>query len=172
MREEYEVFGVDFASRGRRLDEAIEILRGAWKGEMFEFHGKHFDFDRLVVKPSPAAPIPIWIGGTSGAALRRAGRVADGWMGGGGSLEEVVECLERVEALRIEAGRGALDFETMTLHGVGLEKNFDDVRRLEQAGLCGVVHLPFRATLGRRSTLDAKRAYLDRFAEDVMTTIG
>jgi hypothetical protein len=57
----------------------------------------------------------------------------------------------------------------MTLHAVGLERNFDDVRRLGKAGLHGVVHLPFRATLGRRSSLSQKLAYLDRFAEDVMS---
>jgi probable F420-dependent oxidoreductase len=169
MREEYEAFGVDFGSRGRRLEEAIEILRLAWTGEMFEFHGEFFDFERLVVRPCPATTIPIWIGGTSKAALGRTARVADGFLGGGGSLDEMVGLLERVRRLRREAGREHLPFETMTLHAVGLERNFDDVRRLEKAGLGGVVHLPFRATLGRRSSLSEKLAYLDRFAEDVIS---
>jgi probable F420-dependent oxidoreductase len=169
MREEYETFGVDFASRGRRLEEAIEILRLAWTGEMFEYHGEFFDFERLVVRPCPAAPVPIWIGGGSAAALRRTARVADGWMGGGGPDDEMVGLLERVRSLRAEAGREHLPFETMTLHTVGLDRNFDAVRRLEKAGLSGVVHLPFRATLGRRSSLSEKCAYLDRFAAEVMS---
>lgn len=168
MREEYEAFGVDFDSRGQRLNEAIEILRLAWTGETFEFHGQFYDFPRLLVRPAPAVQIPIWIGGTSQPALRRAGRVGDGWIGGGGSPEEMISLLERVGALRAEAGRTQLSFETMTLHGVGLQKNFDEVHRLASAGLDGIVHLPFRATLGQRSTLADKRAYLDRFAEEVI----
>jgi probable F420-dependent oxidoreductase len=169
MREEYEAFGVDFRTRGKRLDESIEILRLAWSGEMFEFHGEFFDFERLVVRPAPTLPIPIWIGGASKPALRRTATVADGWLGGGGSLEEMITMLEQVRELREEAGRDELPFETITLHAVGLEKNFDEVRRLEEAGLSGVAHLPFRATLGRQSTLAEKFAYLDRFAEDVMS---
>lgn len=168
MREEYDVFGVDFRSRGRRLEEGIEILRAAWRGEMFEFHGEFFDFERLLVRPAPATPIPIWIGGTSKAALARTARMANGWMGGGGSQEEMLSLLERVRVLRAEAGREEAPFETMTLHTVGLDRNFDDVRRLESAGLDGVANLPFRAGLGRRSTLSEKRDYLDRFAREVM----
>ena len=76
-------------------------------------------------------PIPIWIGGASKPALRRTATVADGWLGGGGSLEEMITLLEQVRELREEAGRDELPFETITLHAVGLEKNFDDVRRLE-----------------------------------------
>jgi probable F420-dependent oxidoreductase len=169
MREEYEAFGVDFQTRGARLDESIQVLRGAWSGEMFEFHGNFFDFERLLVRPSPAASIPILIGGSSEPALRRAGRLADGWMGGGGTLEQLRAPLERVHALRVEAGRDNLPFETLTLHTVGLDRNFDEVRQLQRAGLDGIVHLPFRASLGRRSTLSQKRAYLDRFAAEVMT---
>ena len=169
MREEYDAFGIDFRTRGRRLEEAIEILRRAWTGEMFEFHGEFYDFDRVLIRPAPAVPIPIWIGGTSEPALRRTGRIAEGWMGGGGASDEMVELLERVHGLRSEEGRAHLPFETMTLHTVGLQRNFDDVRRLEGAGLDGVVHIPFRATLGRRSSLSEKQAYLDTFAEEVMS---
>jgi probable F420-dependent oxidoreductase len=172
MREEYDAFGVDFRTRGRRLDEGIEVLRRCWAGEMFEFHGDFFDFDRLVVRPAPAEPIPIWIGGTSEPALRRAARTADGWLGGGASLDETVALLRRVRALRVDAGRSDLPFETITLHTVGLDKSFDAVRRLGDEGLGGVVHLPFRASLGRRSTLAQKRAYLDRFAAEVMADLA
>jgi probable F420-dependent oxidoreductase len=171
MREEYEAFDVEFKTRGRRLDEGIDVLKRAWTGEMFEFHGEFYDFERLLVRPSPAEPIPIFIGGTSEPALRRAAR-AEGWMGGGGSLDETIALLERVRGLRAEAEYEHLPFETMTLHDVGLRGNLDDVRRLADAGLDGVVHLPFRASLGRRSSLAEKRAYLERFVEDVATRLG
>ena len=60
MREEYTAFGVDFRTRGARLDESIDVIRTAWSGEMFEFHGRFFDFERLVVRPSPSKSIPIF----------------------------------------------------------------------------------------------------------------
>jgi probable F420-dependent oxidoreductase len=168
MREEYDAFNVDFRSRGRRMDESIAVLRQAWTGDMFEFHGEFFDFNRLKVKPSPAEPVPIWIGGTSDAALRRAANSAEGWMSGGGSDEELIGHLGTLERLREESGRQDLPFETLTLHSVGLDHNLEAVRKLERKGLAGIAHLPFRASLGRRSSLSEKRHFLDRFADEVI----
>jgi len=83
-REDYEVLGVDWASRGRRMDESIAILRGLAAGGYFEYHGKVFDLPPVKIAPVPAEPIPVLVGGHSDAALRRAARVGDGWMHGGG----------------------------------------------------------------------------------------
>jgi probable F420-dependent oxidoreductase len=83
-REDYEVLGVDWASRGRRMDESIAILRGLAAGGYFEFHGTVFDLPPVKIAPVPAEPIPVLIGGHSDAALRRAARVGDGWLHGGG----------------------------------------------------------------------------------------
>ena len=80
MREEFEILGQDFRTRGRRLDETIEICRKAWSGETFEHHGEHFDVPRVTMSPAPGFPIPVYIGGVSEAALRRAAR-NDGWIG-------------------------------------------------------------------------------------------
>jgi alkanesulfonate monooxygenase SsuD/methylene tetrahydromethanopterin reductase-like flavin-dependent oxidoreductase (luciferase family) len=172
MREEYDALGVEFRTRGRRMDEGIEVLRRCWTGEMFEFHGEFFDLERLVVRPAPPEPIPVWVGGASEPALRRTARVADGWIGAGGSADELIALLARLRALRAEAGREDLPFETLTLHAVGLSHDLDEVRRLEAAGLDGIVHLPFRAGLGRHSTAEQKCAYLDRFANDVIEPLG
>jgi len=89
-------------------------------------------------------------------------------MGGGGPKEELVDVLDRLRVLRADAGTTARPFEAITLHGVGMSSDFDEVRALEAAGLTGVVNLPFRATLGRRSSLSDKKAALDRFAAEVM----
>lgn len=80
--------GVDFATRGRRADEAIDVLRLLWGGgeEGVSFHGEFFDFDDLTCYPKPyggAAHLPIHIGGSSRPAARRAGRRGDGWFPGG-----------------------------------------------------------------------------------------
>lgn len=83
MREEFEVLGWDFATRGRRMNEAIEVMRRCWQGAPQPFTGEFFDLpDGLMAYPTPAQAdgIPLLIGGMSKAALRRAGRLGDGWL--------------------------------------------------------------------------------------------
>jgi probable F420-dependent oxidoreductase len=73
---EFAILGVPKSERGARTDEAIEILQRAWRGEPFSYAGRHFRFDDVVVAPPPAQPLgpPIWVGGSSVAAARRAAR--------------------------------------------------------------------------------------------------
>lgn len=78
--EEFRLFGIPMSQRAGRLEETIEILRLAWSGEEFSFHGKYFSFERVRVTPKPFHPIPIWLGGTAPAAIRRAARLADGFV--------------------------------------------------------------------------------------------
>jgi alkanesulfonate monooxygenase SsuD/methylene tetrahydromethanopterin reductase-like flavin-dependent oxidoreductase (luciferase family) len=78
-RHEIEVCGVDPATRGARMDECLTVLRQLLTGRPVTFHGKFFDIDEAVIAP-PAA-IPILVGGRSDAAVRRAGRLGDGWLG-------------------------------------------------------------------------------------------
>src|SRR6201997_741840 len=105
-REDYEVLGVDWASRGRRMDESIAILRGLAAGGYFEHHGKVFDLPPVEIAPGTAGPIPLLIGGHSDAALRRAARVADGWLHGGGDPADLPGLLERLARFRAEEGTG------------------------------------------------------------------
>lgn len=76
---EYEALGQDFGTRGARMDEAIEIFRNAWSTDPVSHQGTHYRFDDIKLLPKPAAPIPIWIGGMSEAARRRATRLGDGY---------------------------------------------------------------------------------------------
>ncbi len=78
-RAEYEALDQDFSTRGKRMDEAIAIFRSAWTTDPVSHHGDHYDFDDVKVLPKPASPIPIWIGGMSAAAQRRAATVGDGY---------------------------------------------------------------------------------------------
>lgn len=77
--------GVDFRARGRRADEAIEVLRLLWSGDEsgVSYHGEFFDFDELCSDPKPLAPLPIHVGGHTEASARRAGRLGDGYFPGG-----------------------------------------------------------------------------------------
>ena len=102
--EDYELMGVPFAKRGKRIDECIEIIRGLTTGDYFEFHGEFYDIPKTKMTPAPTQPIPILIGGHADAALRRAAR-ADGWMHGGGDPQELDRLIGRVKQLREEEGK-------------------------------------------------------------------
>jgi alkanesulfonate monooxygenase SsuD/methylene tetrahydromethanopterin reductase-like flavin-dependent oxidoreductase (luciferase family) len=80
-RREVWACGVDPATRGRRMDECLAIVRQLLDGGAVSFHGAFFDLDEVVIAPAPAVPIPIIVGGRSDAAIRRAGRLGDGWLG-------------------------------------------------------------------------------------------
>jgi probable F420-dependent oxidoreductase len=79
---EYEVCGVPLGERGPRLSESIAVLRRLWTGEAVSHHGRFFSFEDVRMVPPPRQPggPPIWYGGRSEAALRRTGRLADGWL--------------------------------------------------------------------------------------------
>jgi alkanesulfonate monooxygenase SsuD/methylene tetrahydromethanopterin reductase-like flavin-dependent oxidoreductase (luciferase family) len=80
-RHEVSVCGVDPATRGRRMEECLAIVRQLLDGGAVSFRGAFFDLDEAVIAPAPAVPIPIIVGGRSDVAIRRAGRLADGWLG-------------------------------------------------------------------------------------------
>ncbi|MES5821819.1 TIGR03619 family F420-dependent LLM class oxidoreductase [Streptomyces sp. RG80] len=107
VQEEFEVLGVDFAGRGAVLDESIDALRKALGPEEFpEHHGKLYDFEGLGQRPRPAqAHVPLWVGGSSPAAVRRAALKGDGWLPQGDPRDRLPGQIVRVRRLRAEAGR-------------------------------------------------------------------
>ncbi|POX57132.1 LLM class F420-dependent oxidoreductase [Streptomyces sp. Ru71] len=106
VREEFEVLGVDFERRGALLDETVDALRAALGPEEFPaHHGKFHDFDGLGQRPRPAQPhVPLWVGGSSPAALRRAALKGDGWLPQGDPRERLPSGIERIRRLREQAG--------------------------------------------------------------------
>jgi alkanesulfonate monooxygenase SsuD/methylene tetrahydromethanopterin reductase-like flavin-dependent oxidoreductase (luciferase family) len=80
-RHEVSICGVDPATRGQRMNECLAALRRLLTGTPQSFRGKFFDFDEAVIAPPPAPAIPVIVGGRSNAAVRRAGRLGDGWLG-------------------------------------------------------------------------------------------
>jgi probable F420-dependent oxidoreductase len=170
-RHDYATVGVPWEGRGRRMDEAIEIIRGLCRGGWFEYHGDVFDLQRVKFAPVPAEPIPILIGGHGEAALRRAARLGDGWMHGGGDLSELPALLRRLHELRREHGREGAPFE---VHVISLDAfTPDGVRRLEDTGVTDVIvgfRWPYQVgpdTEPLTSKLDALR----RFADEVIHTV-
>lgn len=166
MKEEFEIYGVDFRSRGRRMNEMIEVMQGLWTGEYFEYHGEFFDFAPVVVSPKPSHPIPLYFGGTASVALRRAARVGDGWIGAGNTPEEVPVVLAELERMRTEAGRSDRAFDSLV--GLYAEPSVDLFRRMEDAGMTSGIHLPFHFAFDGPSTIDQKKRLMDDFAEKIL----
>ncbi|MGH8881891.1 MAG: LLM class flavin-dependent oxidoreductase, partial [Stackebrandtia sp.] len=76
-----------------------------------EYHGKYYDFDRLMISPAPDRPVPIYVGGHSEAGLRRAARLADGWISVNADVENLRAAIGRLAELRAEYGRAGEPFE-------------------------------------------------------------
>jgi len=170
MKEEFDALGVDFSTRGRRYDECIEVIRKLQTGELVEHHGEFFDFPPVVMTPTPSRPVPIYCGGSSKPALRRAARVGDGWLGPGQTLDDALATLGQIAALRAEYGRQNAEFDAVVpIYG---EVGPDDVKRLEDAGATGFVSLPFAFTVAPSSDLAQKRAYLEQFAEQMIAKVN
>src|SRR5919106_2232508 len=100
--EEFEVFGVDQAARTGRVRETVHVLRGAWVPGAFSFTGNHFSFKDVNITPKPTKPIPIWLGGFAPGAIRRAGRIGDGFLGSSTGTAGV-EAFGQAQKLALEA---------------------------------------------------------------------
>ena len=168
--EDYALLDVPWARRGRRMDEAIEIIRGLSAGGFFEYHGEVYDVPAVKMAPVPPSPIPILVGGHGEAALRRAATVGDGWMHGGGDPADLPGLLERLGQLRVEAGRADAPFE---IHVISLDAyTVDGVRRLEEAGVTDVI-VGFRWPYGLEHDTEPLATKIDnlrRYADTVISS--
>ncbi|MBI4634825.1 MAG: LLM class flavin-dependent oxidoreductase [Candidatus Rokubacteria bacterium] len=103
---EFQAAGVPFKERGRRTDETIRIIRRCWEEDEVTYAGEFWRLDRITVLPKPVQrPMPLWIGGSSEAAMRRAGRLGDGWIPSFITPERFRIGVETVQAFAGQAGR-------------------------------------------------------------------
>ena len=166
-REDYDVLGVDWAGRGRRLDESIAIVRGLAGGGYFEYQGKTFTLPAVKIAPVPTEPVPVLVGGHSEAALRRAARLGDGWMHGGGDPADLPGLLAHLAELRRQA-EAERPFE---VHVISMDAyTVDGVRRLEEQGVTDVIvgfRWPYEVGPDTEP-LNSKLDHLRRFADAVI----
>ncbi|ONH30868.1 LLM class F420-dependent oxidoreductase [Pseudofrankia asymbiotica] len=166
---EYHALGQEWTTRGRRLDEQIPYLRQLWSGEPVTFTGQFDQIDRAALCPPPSRPIPIWLGGSSEAAFRRAARLADGFIFGYGFHQEAMLAWSRVQQLLREQGRSPDGFRSLfnllpDEPGAWMGQTVEALPRLRDAGVTDVAvnsarnglttlgqHLDFIAEMKRRA---------------------
>ncbi|MCV7314451.1 TIGR03619 family F420-dependent LLM class oxidoreductase [Mycolicibacillus parakoreensis] len=162
--EEFEWCGVPYARRGARVDEMIEVIKKVLAGGMVEHHGEFFDFDRLQMSPAPSAPVPFYVGGHTGPALKRAARVGDGWTSAMMTCAQLAETIGRLKELRAEYGRTEVPFE---YQAVCIDKfDVDGHRELAAAGVTDNIVVPWLLYgHGFDAPLADKQDAMKRFAE-------
>ena len=162
--EDYTICGQKWAERGPRCAEMIHILRKAFTGEMFEHHGKFYDIPRLQISPVGRKPVPILIGGTASPVLRRAARIADGFVTPSAKLSENTALITEVNRWRKELGTDQQPFEMIC--GVDTTK-LDTYHTLAEMGVTQVNVAPWFYVGGDwnspiESKIDAIKRYTDK----------
>ena len=169
LRSEWEAVGLDFDSRGARVDEAIDVCRRLWTEAVIEHHGRFFDFGPVAFEPKPAqAGGPgLHVGGDGAAALRRAATVGAGWIPMNHTLEQIPASLARLHELADRHGRSAGPLAATPIE-VTLGATVtgpDDVERLAETGVDRVLVRPWSCSSG---AVDGLR----RFADEVLGPIA
>jgi probable F420-dependent oxidoreductase len=168
LEDEFVAVGRGFHDRGKRTDAMIPLLRRLWSDQVIEEHSEHFDFAPVKFQPKPRNGfIPIEVGGTTKPALRRAGRLGDGWIEVGSStLEEAKQRLDIVRGHRRDAGRENQPFE-VTFNGA-FGRDLDGVRRCEDVGATRIIVTPM---ITDKITPELIADYTKQFADEVIAKV-
>lgn len=160
---EYTALGVPFRQRGKRLDEQVEVLRRLWGGQEVEFTGEFHDIDRVTLNPPPGRMIPVWMGGFSKPALRRAARSGDGFIFAR-TLADPLKSLGYLRGFLDEEGREDADFGLQL--NLSLGTRLDDIvaeaRNWKQAG---GTHFAINTMGNGYATVEEHLAYLEGAAD-------
>ena len=169
-KDEFELLQQDFHTRGKRADEMVEIMRLLWTGELVEYQGRHYQFAPLEMNPAPSAYIPIWVGGISEAAMRRAARIGDGWVTDLQTSEEILASIAKIKTYRREYGRDKLPFSVMATPSDAFTPNA--YKRLEDGGVSHILTQPWAFYHGDTQDLAKKIDGVKRFADDYISVLN
>jgi probable F420-dependent oxidoreductase len=167
-REEFDLVGQPFARRGARADEMLDLLAELWTGRWVEHHGRFYDVPRVEMTPAPPAPVPIYIGGTSDAAIRRAAR-HDGWISDLMGTDAAGEVRARIDVERRRLGRAEGDFSMIVSMNDAV--TVDDYRRAAEVGVTDNLTMPWAFYGGFDLPLQGKLDGLRRFADEIMAYV-
>lgn len=162
-REEFELLGQQFEKRGRRTDEMLELMKALWAPGWTEFSGEFYSAPRMEMEPTPP-PIPVYVGGLSDIALRRAAR-HDGWIGDLITTDAALERVDSVRALRADNGLNMDGFEVIT----PLTDAFtpEHYARAEAGGITGIITMPWMFYSGPDASTADKIDGMRRFRKDM-----
>jgi probable F420-dependent oxidoreductase len=111
VRGEFEALGIDFESRGRRLDESLRAIRGAFAEDYVSHSGEFYRYAKVGLAPRPPDELPIWIGGRGRKAWRRVGCFGDGWIPMGNEKKQYPEAIATMREAAQAAGRGEVHLD-------------------------------------------------------------
>jgi probable F420-dependent oxidoreductase len=159
LEEEWKATQLDFATRGRRVDEAIAVCKKLFTEETISHSGEFFSFDEVVFEPKPAQKPwpPILVGGESKPALRRAARDCDGWIGMAHTFESAAGQIAILREMLADFGREAVPFQIVL---GGPVTSLDDVRRWEDLGVTRLIVSPWRRS---PEALEAMQRFADAY---------
>ncbi len=163
--DEFGLLEQPFARRGKRADEMLEVLAKLWAGGWVEHHGEFYDFGKVEMSPAPTERVPVYVGGLSDAALRRAAR-NDGWISDLHTTEELAHHCATLRRYREELGRAD---EPFTVVGSCSDAfDLDGYRRLEELGVTHLLTLPWIFSHGFTDDLQQRIDGTKRFADEVI----
>lgn len=166
MREEFDLIGVPFEGRGRRLVEQVEILRTLCRGGMVEHHGEHYDFGPVQMSPVPSAPIPLYGGGLSDVALRRAATIFDGWASDMQNPAMMAEVAAKLRAYRDDSPRAGLPFGMCVAPSRGY--TLDGFRSFADCGVTELLVVPWAFYGANPDSCQEKCDGIRRFGDEVI----
>ena len=140
---EIEICGVDPKTRGRRMDESLQILRGLGEGTPVTFDGEFFSLHEALILPAPSPPVPLIVGGRSDAAIRRAARLGDGWLGIWVSPRRYRSACDQIAGEAIEAGRDMIGFDNALNVWCGFASTREAARKPLAAQMQDFYQMPF-----------------------------
>ena len=170
LREEFEIMGVPFEKRGRRMDEQLPIIQKLLAGEVVQADGEFYQFNAMRMNPLPSEKVPMWVGGMNKAALRRAAQFGDGWTGAGTTFEETLAILTELKEQRIRFGRENEPFDCL----IPLTEQLppDQMEKLIEMGMTGTGSWPLEYQLPPGCTVEDKKTKIRELGETLIKPVN
>jgi probable F420-dependent oxidoreductase len=175
MKEEFDLMGHDFKTRGKRADEMVELMRKLWTGEMVEHHGTHYDFPPMKMHPSVPHEIPVIVGGNGPPALCGAARLGGGWSPCFQTLAQLKEKRVAIQKLRREYGTDGKPFavDGSLEDSAEVELDVSHYKGMEDLGIphCAA-KISWDLDVATLLPLGAIRGRIKRFGDEVTAKIA
>jgi alkanesulfonate monooxygenase SsuD/methylene tetrahydromethanopterin reductase-like flavin-dependent oxidoreductase (luciferase family) len=162
LRAEWDAVGLDFASRGRRVDEAVAVCQRLWSEEVIEHHGEFFDFEPVMFVPKPVQTPwpPLHFGGDGPAAFRRAATVGEGWIPLNHTAREIPGAVAELARRRQAVNRAG----TVEVSLAATSADLGHLRELADAGVARALVRPWKSS---KDALDGMRRFADQILPDI-----